>query len=177
MQNHVCTEASYLLFWVPGMTSSLEGKDSFYQAVSRALKSSVLRLSTKIRCSGVFVMWLSGLVGMRPKLTHFTLNCRQLQCDNVRWSRTDEVDLIGILIFAWLQWRQIGVLLLTSAGSGWSIINLFLSPVMYLWGIHVRTGFWSMLLSFLQSALRSYAAQCYLVFKWLLLACSTKPGN
>lgn len=63
------------------------------------------------------------------------------------------VDLIGILIFAWLQWKQIGVLLLTSAGSEWSITNLFLSLVMYLRGIHVRTGFWSMLPSFLQSAL------------------------
>lgn len=63
------------------------------------------------------------------------------------------VDLIGILIFAWLQWRQIGVLLLTSAGSEWSITNLFLSLVMHLWGIHVRSGFWSMLPSFLQSTL------------------------
>lgn len=86
MQNHVCTEASYLLFWVPGMTSCLVGKDCFYQAFSRALKSSMLRLSAKISCNGVFVMWLSGLVGMRLKMTYFTPNCRQLQCDNVWWS-------------------------------------------------------------------------------------------
>lgn len=34
-------------------------------------------------------MWLSAIVGMRLKLTHFTPNCRQLQCDNVWWSRPD----------------------------------------------------------------------------------------
>lgn len=88
-------------------------------------------------------MWLSSLLGARLKPTYFSQNCKQLPCDGVT------IDLIGILIFAWLQWRQIGVLLLTSAGSGWSITNLLLSPVMYLWGIHVGTSFWSMIPSFL----------------------------
>lgn len=103
--------------------------------------------------SAVLVCWWCGSPvcweqGWNQHISHRNASsCHVIMSDGVT------IDLIGILIFAWLQWRQIGVLLLTSAGSGWSITNLLLSSVMDLWGIHVGTSFRSMLSSFLQSAL------------------------